>query len=387
VLISGSKNACLPIIAATLLTRETCILHNVPVLSDTLHMLEVVRHLGAHVSRLGKNSWSITAEEINFQTDKELVRRLRASICFLGALLGRKQQAIVPMPGGCKLGTRPIDIHLRAFEALGAAVEITEDYIHLFAQQLTGTTFSMEGPHGPTVTGTSNAIMAAALAHEITTIQYAAKEPEIADLCCFLQQIGAKIQGVGTDTLIIEGVDSLHDTEFTIQPDRMEAGTFIILGLLCGNPIELVGASQQFLASALCGFFNEVPVSERYCHWENDTLIVSQAQDLLPFSMDTLPYPGFPTDLQPQITVLASQIAGVSRICDTIFPERFTHIPLFEYLGMQIKQSAGTIHVYGKILLTGASVAATDLRAGAALYLAGLIAKGETIVPGLEYID
>ncbi|MDR2812466.1 MAG: UDP-N-acetylglucosamine 1-carboxyvinyltransferase [Puniceicoccales bacterium] len=385
--ISGSKNACLPIIAATLLTHETCILHNVPDLTDTSHMLEIIRYLGSKVQRLEKNSWSITAQQVNYQAPRESAGRLRASVCLMGALLGRKKQAIVPIPGGCNLGARPIDLHLRAFETMGVTIKMQEEQVYLSAKNLRGTTLSMEGPRGSTVTGTANLIMAAVLAEGITTIQQASKEPEIGDLCHFLVQMGTKIHGIGTETLTIEGVDTLYGTEFTIQPDRMEAGTFIILGLLCGNSIAVTGTQRIFLQSALCGLFDAIPHMGEYCHWENDTLHVSHAEKMPPFSIQTRPYPGFPTDLQPQITVLASQIVGTSYICDTIFPERFAHVTEFKKFGMHIEQRTGAIYVHGRTKLQGTSVQAMDLRAGGALYLAGLTAHGETTIRGVEYVD
>jgi UDP-N-acetylglucosamine 1-carboxyvinyltransferase len=385
--ISGSKNACLPIIAATLLTQETCVLHHVPNLTDTLHMLEIVRRLGSKIQRLDKNSWSITAQDVDSHAAEKSARHLRASVCLMGALLGRKKQAIVPIPGGCKLGSRPIDLHLRAFEAMGATTQIKDEQVYLTAKNLTGTTLSMQGPRGPTVTGTANLLLAAVLADGITTIHEASQEPEIDDLCHFLLQMGAKIQGIGTNTLSVEGVNSLRGTEFTIQPDRMEAGTFIILGLLCGNPIEVTGTQRTFLQPALRGFFDTIPNVWEYCHWENDTLHISRAEKMSPFSIRTLPHPGFPTDLQPQTTVLASQVAGISHIRDTIFPDRFAHVQAFKNFGMHIEQLNDTVHIHGKTKLQGTSVQATDLRAGGALYLAGLVANGKTTVTAVEYVD
>ncbi|MDR0418132.1 MAG: UDP-N-acetylglucosamine 1-carboxyvinyltransferase [Puniceicoccales bacterium] len=385
--ISGSKNACLPIIAATLLTSETCILRNVPILTDTLHLLEIIRSLGVDVLRLEEHSWSITAKDVSTHVAQKSAGQLRASVCLMGALLGRKRQAVVAMPGGCNLGTRPIDLHLHAFASLGTTTKITNDHVYLSANNLTGTAFSMEGPHGPTVTGTSNAIMAAVCARGTTVIQRAATEPEVEDLCYFLTRMGAKIHGIGTSILTIKGIDKLHGTEFTIQPDRIEAGTLIILGLLCGHSIELINAPKSFLQTALRGFFAVHKDFKRYFHWNGDTLLVSQAHNLSPFNISAMPHPGFPTDLQPQITVLASQIAGKSRIRDTVFPKRFMHIPMLKRFGMNIEQSNDMAYVYGKTELQGTRVTAMDLRAGAALYIAGLVANGETLIFGLEHID
>jgi UDP-N-acetylglucosamine 1-carboxyvinyltransferase len=385
--ISGSKNACLPITAATLLTDGPCVLHNVPNLTDTLRMLDIIHKLGCEVRHLGKHSWSIKAKNVTSHSPEKSAKSLRASVCLMGALLGRKKQAIVPLPGGCNLGPRPIDLHLQAFETMGVTVKVEDERVHLATDHLKGATLSMCGPRGPTVTGTANLIIAAVLANGMTTIQGASQEPEIDDLCRFLLQMGAKIQGIGTDTLTIEGIPSLHGTEFTIQPDRMEAGTFIILGLLCGDPIEIIGTQRTFLQPALRGFFDAIPNMQAHCHWKNDTLSISRVEKMAPFSIRTLPYPGFPTDLQPQTTVLASQSMGISHICETIFPERFAHIHEFQNFGMNIEQSGETIHVHGKTPLHGTSARATDLRAGGALYLAALIANGKTTITGVEYID
>jgi UDP-N-acetylglucosamine 1-carboxyvinyltransferase len=384
VAISGSKNTCLPLLAATLLTKETCILHNIPHLTDIMCMVELMRHLGGEVHQIDAHTLSCTAKDLTTSADKSLVKRFRASIYFLGALLSRKHQASVSIPGGCKLGERPIDIHLRAFQALGATVNQIGDDVNLQADQLRGHTLFLKGPRGTTVTGTLNAVLAAVLAEGQSILLGAAKEPEVVHFCLFLRKMGAKINGIGTERLTIEGVPMLHGADFFVPPDRIEAGTFIILGLLCCDILRLKAVSPD----VLWGFSEAIPNIENYCWWDRDDLIVRRAKRLAPFDINTKPHPGFPTDLQPQITVLASQIKGMSRLCDTIFPERFAHINDFRKAGMDIATIGnGTITITGKSRLKGTEMVATDLRAGAAMYLAGLIAKGETIISRVDHID
>jgi UDP-N-acetylglucosamine 1-carboxyvinyltransferase len=383
VAISGSKNTCLPIIAATLLTEDTCILRNVPQLTDIFCMIEVVRRLGVAVERLDAHTWSFRAKVVTDNADRVFVERFRASVCLLGALLGRNRRASVPVPGGCKLGNRPIDIHLRAFRALGAAVTQTSDAIDLRAERLQGATFSVMGPQGSTVTGTLNAILAAVLAEGRSVLVGAAREPEVVSFCTFLQKMGARIEGAGTNRVAIEGVSALRGADFTVPPDRMEAGTFLILGLLCCDALRIANAPRE----VLCGIPEILPQIADHCRWEGDVLIVRRGE-FSPIEVSAKPYPHFPTDLQPQMTVLASQIEGTSYVCDTIFPDRFTHIDAFMKLGMDIKKTAdNTIAVAGKTGLNGAEIAATDLRAGAAMYLAGLVAKGETTIFQKDYVE
>ena len=385
--INGSKNAALPILAATLLTGERCILHNVPDLTDVACVLEALKLLGAEVTQLQHDSWSIEAKQITSDARDPIVSRLRASICLLGALLGRKHQAAVALPGGCKLGERPIDLHLRTFEALGAKITTNKDSVIASADRLIGSEFSMLGKFGPTVTGTSNAILASVLAEGTTIIHHAAQEPEIIALCQLLNQMGAKINGIGSDTLTIEGVDQLHGTEFSISQDRIEAGTFIILGLLCGEPVTIDNLSPEFVTQNFPGFFESIPNAKKHCSWDGNLFHISKINDLPAFDIRTAPFPGFPTDLQPQISILASQAHGNCCICDTVFPQRFAHAPEFKKLGIKIHQHDNVLEIAGPCKLTGTNVVATDLRAAAALYLAGIIASGETTVHCADYID
>src|ERR1700720_3659182 len=256
--ISGSKNSALPILAATLLTREPCILHRVPDLSDTHYMLQILMHLGAQVER-ASGTVAVAAENVNSVAPYEVVRKMRASVCVIGPLLGRCKEATVSLPGGCVIGDRPIDLHLRGFEALGAAVRVESGNVKVFAPKLTGAVINLRGKFGPTVLGTDNVMMAAVLAEGTTVIEGAAQEPEVVDLANFLNKMGAKIQGAGTRRIIVEGVKELHGAEHDIIPDRIEAGTFLVAGAICGKGITVkrvepghVEAVTNALGS--CGF-------------------------------------------------------------------------------------------------------------------------------------
>src|SRR5438067_6570236 len=246
--ISGSKNSALPILAATLLTREECILHRVPDLSDTHYMLQILTHLGAQVER-ASGTVCVTAEKIASVAPYDVVRRMRASVCVLGPLLGRCKEATVSMPGGCVIGDRPIDLHLKGFEALGAAVRVESGNIKVFAPQLSGAVINLRGKFGPTVLGTDNVMMAAVLANGTTVIEGAAQEPEVVDLANFLNKMGAKIEGAGTRRLIIEGVSELHGAEHDVIPDRIESGTFLVAGAICGKGVTIKRAEPEHVSA------------------------------------------------------------------------------------------------------------------------------------------
>src|SRR5881409_901704 len=256
--VSGSKNSSLPILAATLLTRDTCLVHGVPDLSDTHYMLQILMHLGAQVERASGNV-NVTSEKINSVAPYDIVRKMRASVCVLGPLLGRCKEATVSLPGGCIIGDRPIDLHLKGFEALGAAVRVEGGNIKVFAPKLTGAVINLRGKFGPTVLGTDNVMMAAVLADGTTVIEGAAQEPEVIDLANFLNKMGAKIEGAGTRRLIVEGVKELHGTEHDIIPDRIEAGTFLVAGAICGKGITIKRANAEHVSAVTnalssCGF-------------------------------------------------------------------------------------------------------------------------------------
>jgi UDP-N-acetylglucosamine 1-carboxyvinyltransferase len=380
--VSGSKNSALPILAATLLTREKCVLHRVPDLSDTNYMLQILAHLGAEVERASGNV-CVTADKLTSVAPYEVVRKMRASVCVLGPLLGRCKEATVSMPGGCVIGDRPIDLHLKGFEALGAAVRVEGGNIKVFAPKLTGAVVNLRGKFGPTVLGTDNVMMAAVLAEGTTVIEGAAQEPEVVDLATFLNKMGAKIEGAGTRRLIIEGVKELHGAEHDVIPDRIEAGTFLVAGAVCGEGVtieraepEHVGAVTNALTS--CGFRVTT---------KDDTISVFPNGAAKPLELSTEPYPGFPTDMQAQMCALLSTTEGISVITEQIFPQRYMHVAELKRMGAHVDLEGSTAVITGVEKLFGAPVMASDLRASAALVLAGLKADGVTEVSRVYHID
>ena len=380
--ISGSKNSALPILAATLLTREPCILHRVPDLSDTNYMVQILTHLGAQVERASGNV-TVTAEKIDAVAPYDVVRKMRASVCVIGPLLGRCNEAMVSLPGGCIIGDRPIDLHLKGFEALGAAVRVEGGNVKVFAPKLIGAVVNLRGKFGPTVLGTDNVMMAAVLAEGTTVIEGAAQEPEVVDLANFLNKMGAKIEGAGTRRLIIEGVKELHGAEHDIIPDRIEAGTFLVAGAVCGKGITVkrvdpahVTAVTDVLSS--CGFRIESTA---------DSITVSPNGSTKPIELATEPYPGFPTDMQAQMCALLSTTQGISVITENVFPQRYMHVAELKRMGAQVQLEGATAVIQGVDHLLGAPVMASDLRASAALVLAGLKAEGTTEVGRVYHID
>jgi UDP-N-acetylglucosamine 1-carboxyvinyltransferase len=380
--ISGSKNSALPILAATLLTREACILHRVPDLSDTHYMLQILMHLGAQVER-ASGTVSVTADKVESAAPYDVVRKMRASVCVLGPLLGRCKEATVSLPGGCIIGDRPIDLHLKGFEALGAAVRVENGNVKVFAPKLTGAVINLRGKFGPTVLGTDNVMMAAVLAEGTTVIEGAAQEPEVVDLANFLNKMGAKIEGAGTRRLIIEGVKELHGAEHDIIPDRIEAGTFLVAGAIIGKGITIKRVEPdhvQAVTNALssCGFRIETA---------GQSITVSPNSETKPLELSTEPYPGFPTDMQAQMCALLSTTSGISVITENIFPQRYMHVAELKRMGAHVDLEGPTAVIQGVDHLLGAPVMASDLRASAALVLAGLKAEGTTEVSRVYHID
>ncbi len=381
--ISGSKNSALPILAACLLTRETCVIRNVPDLSDINYMLQILSHLGAEVER-ASGKVIIRAEKIKTIAPYEIVRKMRASVCFLGPMLGREKEATVSLPGGCIIGDRPIDLHLRGFEALGAVVRVEGGNVKLFASTLKGSEINLLGKYGSTVLGTDNIMMAAVLAEGTTIIEGAAAEPEVVDLANFLNAMGAKIEGAGTRTITIEGVKELHGAEHDVIPDRIEAGTFLVAAAIAGTRVTLERVIPEHLHSVaaqleLAGFGVE-------SNGNSMTLIGNGAPK--PLELLTESYPGFPTDMQAQMcALLSSKSTGISVVTETIFPQRFMHIAELKRMGAQITLEGATAIIQGVPRLSGAPVMASDLRASAALVLAGLHADGVTEVNRVYHID
>jgi UDP-N-acetylglucosamine 1-carboxyvinyltransferase len=383
--ISGSKNASLPILAATLLTGEPCIIRRVPDVSDTNYMIQILSALGADVER-SSGTVRITCADISDEAPYELVRRMRASICVMGPLLARKGRAVVSLPGGCVIGDRPVDLHLRGLEALGAKVEFEGGNIILTAPDgLRGAVIDLRGTHGPTVLGTDNVMMAATLAEGETVIESAAAEPEVVDLANFLNSMGAKITGAGSSRIVIEGVKELHGVEHTVIPDRIEAGTFLAAACLAGEGVQLRRVCRDHLKAITAKIIesgHRIEFNEA-----GDTCTVWRGESPQGVDLETSPYPGYPTDMQAQMTALLVTTPGLSVIKDTIFPQRFMHCAELKRMGADIKLDNGTAVIRGVEKLSAAPVMASDLRASAALVLAALTAKGSTEINRLYHID
>lgn len=380
--ISGSKNSALPILAATLLTKEPCTIRPVPDLSDCQYMLQILGSLGAHVER-ASGTVTVQAEKIETEAPYDVVRRMRASVCVLGPLLGREKEATVSLPGGCVIGDRPIDLHLRGFEALGAAIRVEGGNVKVFAPRLKGAVINMRGKFGSTVLGTDNVMMAAVLAEGTTVIESAAAEPEVVDLANFLNAMGAKIEGAGTRRIIIEGVKELHGAEHEVIPDRIEAGTFLVAGAIKGEKVTCRRVVPQHLESTIkplraAGFQIECDQNTVTIHGNGKPTSVELA---------TEPYPGFPTDMQAQMCALLTRARGISTITENIFPQRYMHVAELKRMGANIQLEGATAIITGVEALSGAPVMASDLRASAALVLAGLQAEGITEVNRVYHID
>lgn len=384
--ISGSKNASLPILAATLLTEETVIISRVPDVSDTNYMLQILSALGAEVER---SSGTVRIKCANIIPDApyELVRRMRASICVMGPLLARLNRATVSLPGGCVIGDRPVDLHIRGLAALGADCDVEGGNMDLKGPKggLVGCELDLRGKHGPTVLGTDNIMMAACLAKGTTIIESAACEPEVVDLANFLISMGAKIEGAGTRRITIEGVEKLGGTEHTVIADRIEAGTFMAGAAAYSEGVTLNRVVEEDLAAASqvlrdCG--HSVEFSKG-----GTSVTITPGENPVGAQITTAPYPGFPTDMQAQFSALFATTPGISVIEDTIFPQRFMHCAELSRMGANINVDNGTAVVTGVEQLSGAPVMASDLRASAALVLAALSAKGTTAIHRLYHID
>jgi len=380
--VSGSKNSALPILAACLLTEEPCIIRHVPDLSDVHYMLQILSHLGAEVER-ASGTVTVRAENIKTIAPYEIVRKMRASVCVLGPLLGREKEATVSLPGGCVIGDRPIDLHLRGFEALGAAVRVECGNVKVFAAKLKGDTINLRGKFGSTVLGTDNVMMAAVLADGVTVIEGAAAEPEVVDLANFLNAMGAKIEGAGTRRVVIEGVKELHGAEHAVIPDRIEAGTFMVAAAIAGTKVTLRRVMPDHLRAV-----SEALLRAGYgIETGRDTLTVVGNGKPKPLELITEPYPSFPTDMQAQMCALLSEGDGISVVTETIFPQRFMHVSELKRMGAQITLEGASAVIKGVERLSGAPVMASDLRASAALVLAGLRASGVTEVNRVYHID
>jgi UDP-N-acetylglucosamine 1-carboxyvinyltransferase len=382
VAISGAKNAVLPIMAATLLTGEPCVIRRVPNLSDVKFMGQILTWLGAHV-RFEGDSVHIQARKIKGAGDYDLIRKMRGSICVMGPLLGRLKKAAVSLPGGCVIGARPINLHLKGFEALGAKVTIENGYVHASAKRLVGSAMFLGGRAGSTVLGTANVMMAATLAEGVTIIESAACEPEVVDLANFLSAMGAQISGAGSPTVTITGVKELHGAEHEVIPDRIEAATYAIAAAATNGEITLRGARADHMRAVLDKLKDAGAGIER----RGSDITVRRSGRLKPVDITTLPYSGFPTDVQAQMMALMTLAPGISIITERIFESRFMHVSELTRLGADIEIEGPSAIVKGGKPLSGAPVMASDLRASAALVIAGLAARGTTQVNRVYHID
>lgn len=382
VTVSGAKNAVLPIMAATLLTPERCVIRRVPDLIDVKFMGKILSSLGAKV-KVGEGEVTVEAKKLRAVGNYNLIRKMRGSICIMGPLLGRERQARVSLPGGCVIGPRPIDLHLKGMRALGADVAIEAGYVCAKASQLVGTEVFLGGRAGPTVLGTANLMMAAVLAEGVTTIESAACEPEVMDLAYFLNKMGAKIVGAGSPTITINGVRELHGVEHEVIPDRIEAATFAIAAAATGGEVTIKGARPDHLHAVLDKLGEAGVKVER----KGLTLTVRRQARLRPVDITTLPYSGFPTDVQAQMMVLMALTPGLSIITERIFESRFMHVSELTRLGAEISIEGPSAIVKGGHELSGAPVMASDLRASAALVIAGMAACGTTQVNRIYHLD
>jgi UDP-N-acetylglucosamine 1-carboxyvinyltransferase len=383
--VSGSKNAALPIMAAAIMCEGPVTLHNVPRLSDIDHMALILGKLGVKVEWIADHSLRLELlDEGNSHAEYDLVRKMRASICVMGPLVAKRGLARVAMPGGCAIGTRPIDLHVRGLAELGADIELIEGGdIVCKTKKLEGTELFLGGHFGSSVTATANVMMAAVLAKGRTTLESAACEPEIEDLGNFLNTMGAQISGQGTPRIVIDGVDGLGGGEYSVVPDRIEAGTFMVAAAITNGELTLEGCRLDHLVAAT-KILKDIGV---YVERDDGNVVISSGRRLHPVDITTQPYPGFPTDLQAQFTALLSLAEGNSVITEKIFPDRFLHVAEMNRMGALLRKEGPTVIVEGVKKLIGAPVMASDLRASAALVLAGLAAKGTTEVNRVYHID
>jgi UDP-N-acetylglucosamine 1-carboxyvinyltransferase len=379
--VSGAKNSALPAMAAALLTREELHLHNVPLVNDIYTTRRLLRELGVQVEFGSTHDATIKAAAIaSHEAPYDLVKTMRASVLVLGPLLARTGKARVSLPGGCAIGARPIDLHLKGFERLGAQVKTEYGYVEAEAKRLRGATVAFEKI---TVTGTENLMMAAALAEGTTVLDNCACEPEISDLASLLNKMGARIEGAGTARITIEGVDSLGGASHSIIPDRIEAGTFLVAGAITGGTLEIADCRPEHLTTVI----HKLRESGVQIETGPDTMRVHNSRVLKATNIETAEYPGFATDMQAQYMALMTQATGVSVINETIFENRFMHASELTRMGAMIGLKGPRAFVTGKTKLTGANVIASDLRASASLVLAALVAEGTTLIDRIYHLD
>jgi len=383
VTVSGAKNAVLPILAATLLTDEPCVIKGVPNLRDTNSMLKILRALGK-IAEFDKGRVSICAGKVtNYIAEYKLVSTMRASFCVLGPLLGKLRKAKVSLPGGCVIGVRPVDLHLKGIKALGADISIDSGYVIVRADKLKGAYIYLGGVYGSSVLATDNVMMAAVLAKGKTVIESAACEPEVVDLAEFLIKMGARIKGHGTPVIEIEGVKHLRGATHSVIADRIEAGTLILASLITGGDIMIKNVQYQHLGSLI----DKLDEAGAHIVRSDGSLQIKGSRRLKSVNITTLPYPGFPTDMQAQMMSLMSVTPGISVITEKIYPDRFMHVSELNRMGAHIQREGPHAIVEGIKSLSGAPVMASDLRASACLVLAGLAARGKTSISRIYHLE
>ena len=379
--VSGAKNAALPILCAALLAREPVVLTNVPQLKDVRTMRTLLAQMGVAQDADTPGTVTLDAGRIDWPlAPYELVKTMRASILALGPLVARCGEARVSLPGGCAIGLRPVDQHVKGLMAMGAEIDLEHGYISARARRLAGTRFVFDVV---TVTGTENLLMAATLAEGTTTLENAAREPEVADLARCLVAMGAKIAGAGTDRIVVEGVERLHGATHAVMPDRIETGTYIAAIAAAGGDATVTGTQADTLEAVL-GKLSEAGADITV---SGDAIRVARRAPLAPFNLRTAPFPGFPTDMQAQMMAVATRAAGTTVITETIFENRMMHVQELVRLGAEIEVEGNTAIVRGVAKLTGADVMATDLRASACLVIAGLMAEGATTIDRIYHLD
>lgn len=380
--VEGAKNAALPIMIATLIEKGTYILKNVPNLMDIRTLVKLLESLGLKIEKLDNHTYKIVNEGLtNLVAGYELVKKMRASFLVMGAMLAHEKRAKVSLPGGCAIGARPVDLHLKGFESLGVKLNIDHGYVDAVVDELKGGVIVLDFP---SVGATENIVMAAVKAKGTTILENAAREPEIEDLCNFLNDMGAKISGVGTSKLVIEGVEKLYPCEHTIIPDRIVAGTFIIASVMFDGKIEVRGVVKEHIGSFLMKL-DEMGV--KFQIDGNNLKVLSKLSDLKPVKVTTMPHPGFPTDLQSPIMTLMCLINGTSEVKETVFENRFMHVPELNRMGAKIDINSNAATINGVDNFSSAEVMASDLRAGACLILAALKAEGVSIVNRIYHVD
>ena len=379
---SGAKNAALPVIAASILSSDDITLKNLPYLQDITTMFELIGSMGADISLDERMNFRLNTSNLrNLEARYELVKTMRASILVLGSMVAKYGYAKIALPGGCAIGSRPVNYHLKALEKLGAKISLNNGYIEAKAKKLIGSSIEFEGV---TVTGTENLMMAASLADGLTVLTNVAKEPEISDLADFLNSMGAKISGAGTDEIRIEGVEELTGTTFKIPADRIEAGTYLVAAAITNGKIKI----KKIDPARMCSIIETLQKAGAELSLNEDSISLDMTKNAIkPVDIVTAPFPGFPTDMQAQFTVLNCIGNGESSVKETIFENRFMHVQELNRMGTDITINGTTALINGVDSISGAQVMATDLRASASLILAGLIAKGETIVDRIYHID